>query len=511
LFNGERWLKGQSVIVYKRLAAKLLLFVIFPLAVFIEVIHHNLAPKIFSIGVTALALSLCCYVVVKIFIKLITGYFNNIIEYAKEKSPEFNGNKAELLKAVIEEVIKEEKELKEELNELKNTVRNKYLYYFIKGMFNEGQFTDGLKKSSYTFDNPYFAVICIKLFFAKGEDCYTKDDSKLLKNTEMVKLCEELANMENKGAAFISEDDRIVIVLNLYSADGLDAFIDLLRDKITKVHDEGFYLGASNIYDVMSCLPKAFREGNEALEYQIIFDKREALRYKDIEQMDKTNYIYPISEEKQLINSVLSANREATFSALESIAESFAGHGLITYGRILQVYNQLLGTLVKELMVSGSYNNDLSYKSNDFFNNFHGKKTLKEVNLYINELCNEFIDYVIYQNNSMNRYCRQVVEYINEHYQQDVSISSVAERLNLSYPYLSKIFKENLKVNFNDYLNAKRIDESKKLLSNTEDSVYEIALKVGYNNDQSFTRFFKKFEGITPGDYRKKTGSYTEI
>ena len=53
-----------------------------------------------------------------------------------------------------------------------------------------------------------------------------------------------------------------------------------------------------------------------------------------------------------------------------------------------------------------------------------------------------------------------------------------------------------------DYLNKTRIEHAKKLLANSDYTVAEVALRSGYNNDQAFNRFFKKFEGITPGMYR---------
>jgi YesN/AraC family two-component response regulator len=54
-----------------------------------------------------------------------------------------------------------------------------------------------------------------------------------------------------------------------------------------------------------------------------------------------------------------------------------------------------------------------------------------------------------------------------------------------------------------DYLNNNRIEKSKDYLANTFLTLCEISEKVGYNNVQSYQRFFKKYINITPGDYRK--------
>ncbi|NLN42227.1 MAG: helix-turn-helix transcriptional regulator, partial [Clostridiales bacterium] len=53
-------------------------------------------------------------------------------------------------------------------------------------------------------------------------------------------------------------------------------------------------------------------------------------------------------------------------------------------------------------------------------------------------------------------------------------------------------------------INKLRVSEAKKLLVNTDMSIKDLALLIGYNNDQTFSRVFKKLEGITPGEYRVK-------
>ncbi len=65
-------------------------------------------------------------------------------------------------------------------------------------------------------------------------------------------------------------------------------------------------------------------------------------------------------------------------------------------------------------------------------------------------------------------------------------------------------------INIVDYINTMRIKEAKKLLCSTSDTLPEIAAKVGYNNEQSLTRYFKKFENCSPGEYRKRAVQKSE-
>lgn len=101
-----------------------------------------------------------------------------------------------------------------------------------------------------------------------------------------------------------------------------------------------------------------------------------------------------------------------------------------------------------------------------------------------------------------NRRIVRIVDYIEQNYQKDISAEDVAASAGMGYHHMRRVFKEQLGVSFLDYINMKRIGKAKELLRSTDDQMPAIAEIVGYNNTQSFTRYFKKYEGITPGEYR---------
>ncbi|MNW01044.1 HTH-type transcriptional activator Btr [compost metagenome] len=68
--------------------------------------------------------------------------------------------------------------------------------------------------------------------------------------------------------------------------------------------------------------------------------------------------------------------------------------------------------------------------------------------------------------------------------------------------YISAVYKKSSGQNLTDYVAEVRIREAKKLLTHPSMTIAQVAEKVGYANDIGFIRFFKKYEGITPGAYR---------
>ena len=104
---------------------------------------------------------------------------------------------------------------------------------------------------------------------------------------------------------------------------------------------------------------------------------------------------------------------------------------------------------------------------------------------------------------SFDRVIDNVISEIREHYTEDISLTSLATKYNLSMARLSEMIKENLQVNFSDYIASLRIQRAKELLRDESISIQEIAEIVGYNDYFYFTKVFKKVEGISPSKYRK--------
>jgi two-component system response regulator YesN len=97
-----------------------------------------------------------------------------------------------------------------------------------------------------------------------------------------------------------------------------------------------------------------------------------------------------------------------------------------------------------------------------------------------------------------------VKKYIEEHYSGDISLESVAKEFKFHPNYLCKLFKDEIGVNFIDYITELRIEKSKELLADIRYTVYDVARKVGYNDAKYFTKVFKKVAGITPSEYMGK-------
>ncbi len=99
---------------------------------------------------------------------------------------------------------------------------------------------------------------------------------------------------------------------------------------------------------------------------------------------------------------------------------------------------------------------------------------------------------------------RKVMDYVNQHLSEELSLSQIAEFADLSPNYLSSMFKSTVGVSLWDYVTSRRIEHACVVLKDRSDlTMLEIADLCGFNNSANFNKTFRKVTGMTPSDYRR--------
>ncbi len=105
-------------------------------------------------------------------------------------------------------------------------------------------------------------------------------------------------------------------------------------------------------------------------------------------------------------------------------------------------------------------------------------------------------------NKEMETQLRKVFDYIDERYNEDITVREMAKYCNMSYSYFSRMFKRVMKKSFKEYLNYVRISKAEKLLISTNNTITEIALETGFTTSSYFISQFKAHKNISPKQYR---------
>ena len=106
---------------------------------------------------------------------------------------------------------------------------------------------------------------------------------------------------------------------------------------------------------------------------------------------------------------------------------------------------------------------------------------------------------------TMNMYflAQNTIEYINDHFNENITLNELADMNYITPGYLSSVFKKATGFNISNFIQTRRLIHAKNLLCETDDSISVISEKCGFNDSNYFSVVFKKYTSQSPLQYRK--------
>ena len=102
-----------------------------------------------------------------------------------------------------------------------------------------------------------------------------------------------------------------------------------------------------------------------------------------------------------------------------------------------------------------------------------------------------------------NKFVREIIQYINDHLEEDISLGDISKRVHYSPYYCSASFHQEMGTSIRNYILKLRLHRAATTLANTSDKIIDIALRYGYGSQEAFSRAFFKNYGLRPSTYRK--------
>ncbi len=312
--------------------------------------------------------------------------------------------------------------------------------------------------------------------------------------------------MANKIAIFVpyekkdSANDADSDDLNELNYNERLEIIDLIRNMVRRLNtqlDAVFRAGVGTVRP----LSQQMTSYNEALE-SLTMTTGSVAHAEDLAVGCEYEDNYPVDSERAIFEGVKKGELEATLSA----ANYFFDWMLETYDNYTDdiKLKTLEFVLRAESIAYGISGETYRFRSREdylrFINRVESYDKLRK--WFIDKLTDACHDVKSRKENRSNGIIDRAKEYIMTHYQKDISLDDVSREVDISPYYFSKLFKEATGDNFIEYLTNLRIDKAKDLLDNTELSMKEICVQVGYANPNYFSRIFKKNVGVTPTEYK---------
>jgi YesN/AraC family two-component response regulator len=217
----------------------------------------------------------------------------------------------------------------------------------------------------------------------------------------------------------------------------------------------------------------------------------------------ETSGAYPYEKEKALTTKLKTKDTESAKALLNDLL----GYVFFAEGNNLEVIKtrslEIVSLLSRAAIEGGATSDSVLKANNQVIRELQTVTDLDELCYKLQESIEVFthcmFDYIPTKSGELTK---KAIRYISKNYASNITLNDVAEQVHLNPAYFSSLFKQSTGSSFKEYLNMVRIEESKRLLSNTDYSIMDISQAVGFEDQSYFTKIFKKYTGLTPREYR---------
>ncbi|KIL42016.1 hypothetical protein SD70_03970 [Gordoniibacillus kamchatkensis] len=363
------------------------------------------------------------------------------------------------------------------------------------------------------FETSCFAVL---LFHIGGYAALFKDNDPRDAETKLQYVYHIVTNITEeligrKHPVFSTEvDGMVAFLVNIRGEDESAAKQELvdIAGEAQSFIQSNFYIqltiGISNTHPSVSGIPHGFDEALEALEYKFVIGPSQIITFDRIRR-PKNELYYPLDTERQLINYIKTGQYEEAMETVSGILTANVADGTLSaqLGKLLMF--ELIGTILKSIEHLQPGPDELSVEKTELIKLLTQCESFAEMEDEIYRFLRTVCEYIDARKKSHNSNLKeQVLAYIEEHLSDmNLSLTSLSLEFDVNAPYLSRFFKEQTGETFVDYVGKRRVELAKRLMTETDDTIAEITSKVGFTNSNTFIRVFKRYEGITPGHFRK--------
>jgi AraC-like DNA-binding protein len=296
------------------------------------------------------------------------------------------------------------------------------------------------------------------------------------------------------------DDHHIAVVINSH-----DNVYNLLNQLLDEWIGLGFDLSisASKPFDSLAKAGLNYREAMIQLNRKFFNGGNQLFICEQDDLLRHSDSIYDRTYEDKLLNAIRSQDEEKALSILRELIATLPSRSdrieFIKYG-----INQFVSHLTDSLSEIGCKLLEDGTTEQQRMENIHQAKTLQELEQYLIRFVRQCVaDFILLKQKQHTETIDKTKSFIRAHYHKDISVKDISDHVFLSPNYLSAVFKSETGITIFDYITQVRLESALDLLRNPEMKIQDISQAVGYNNVQSFIRFFKKEQKMTPLEFRR--------
>lgn len=407
-------------------------------------------------------------------------------------------NELAFLDSAFRRMQEEEEGLYKLLQEREQDTRSMAVHRMLRG--------EAVKQAAEMFPEQYYVVAIVSIDRYRRYVSKTNPETRSYHRYLLMSKCESQFLEEIHTRSVYQGEGCFAIVINYgqeeldRSSKGIMEALSAIRDLAAELLGHSVTIGVSSQTDSSATLSDRVAEAMEVIKHRMVEGSGGIMFWRE-EAGQSKKYIYPANSERRILNFLDSGDFEQIMNELAIIRNDIQAVEYISYDNILFIYNQLAGVTIKHLRENNITTERIFAGRRNIYSALASIDTLDELEEYLREFFGEIIQYLARSSGEAN-YGERIIRYLEEHFCEEIVFEDMAKEIGISYSYMRKIACELTGTSLIEYINLLRIRKAKQLLLDSKLNITQIAAEVGYYNVQSFNRFFRKYEGMSPSSYK---------
>lgn len=430
-------------------------------------------------------------------VKIMLGTLSERIE----REPSYKRSQLGVLSDTVNTMSREFKTLANWNETHKKNLQNKQVLDVFKG-------NDSIVHSLFEGEPEFYTVLILSIdWYMHFKQKYSRDEQWYYKAL-VLNIAEKQVNESCIGKGAVLQDGMVGVIV---AGDGINendfrerlkGIVRKLKRQFDVIEELSISISIGNIYMQDEFIYDSYSEAKDTLQYRMLCGTN-AILFAEYYKDGNREYYDTTCKRNHLLNYMESGYFDKVYTLIQSIGEDLRSNYTMRREGILQVYYAMASVGIRYLESHNALIENYDY--NSIYNRLAQDETLDELEKDVMELFKGVEKSSTDDGEKEDSKFESILKVIEENYADvNFNIKILAKEVGISYPQVNRILQKNMNKGYIQYITSIRINKAKELLVSDRYKIEDISLKVGYYNSQSFTRNFKKLEGITPSEYRRR-------
>ena len=356
----------------------------------------------------------------------------------------------------------------------------------------------------FTTTNFCTILICIDNFSVLTTDMTLEDKELVIFSVE--NIATEIMQISNISAYPYNCEDDLGYLINLFKGDEARLYdiCNTIKDSINKFLHYSFTIGIGRVVNNLSSLNQSLITAQNAVAQKLIKGYNHVFSAQGTIELSQKNIGLNFNIEHKLLVCFENCDKLSAFQLIHELYLPFKDCMSINKSSLTKLNYRTIILLYNVLDRFEINSEELLGEEFKLYKQSNAIESIDDIIKWFQDIIELSFTAVASSNeNSNKKVLDKAKKFIHNNYNKDITLDSTASSVHLNPSYFSRMFKQEIGINFIDYVSEYRIKKAKELLRDGIYKVKEISKMIGFNDEKYFYKVFKKLTGSTPSKFKK--------